>query len=230
MKAVNEAVPPKRVILGLDYQLTLLQSKYDGVLLVHDDVEVADLLDPPDGGYCYFDWDDLGTNRRLWLVYDKSGNTGLLDLPTDFALALGSAVEEAETVDAALAAVEDLVKTRRIQMEEAAAAAREMLARETADLTLKALGKYLRATEREVDAILKMSDQQRWHDGVIGQPMSCAEPLPRFTAVTMTNRGCAGVRPGGMVMGITTVDAVVEPDPLGYPHLDVVYSTRVVMT
>ena len=178
----------------------------------------AELVEPPDGGYSFVEWDDLSAGERLqvagkgkWVRSEYYGVPMTILRET----ALG-----AHRVQA-LHYVLDELRKRKVASDEKT---RLDAAQQANDrVVAKGMDKYLKADPMEIKAILSALEE-----GGTGREVVCDEPIPAYTCVWHDGRKyIRGVRPGNMSNAVTFTapEETRSMDRQGNPI--VVYRTKV---
>lgn len=199
-----------------------------------------DLIDPPDGGYSFIEWDDLNATQRVALALRKvSVAMKSLTLAADKAVVSLRGMEsvlyeniqregrDGSNIMALVQVIEANIKIdyeRRKNIELSNRRMKAEFDKAMVESGVNASARYLRADPREIDAI-----GEAIRAGNLGEEKLCREPLPALTCINIQGKWMTGVIPGNIIDGITCSPPVFsyddKPDPFGV--VKPIYAQRV---
>lgn len=157
-----------------------------------------DLLNPPNGGYCFIEWDDMDVNDRRAVLERRMGSSWSRVKDAERAY-IRNAIGGMHSVEGLILDVMSLIEAREAKEAKRAA----QLARDAENRPADGLaeGKYLLAQPHEIGVIRELVD-----GGYRGREVIVREYLPAFVCMKPGNAGPA--RPGDLVGGITMGRAI----------------------
>ena len=177
-----------------------------------------DAVEPPDGGYSFVEWEELGPVVRLSVLGLHGINPEDYTFPTH--AAMRDAVARFESREQA---AETLASWREVAIEERAKLDAVLATNESERVVAEGMDRYLKADPGEIKAIIAAIGQGR-----TGREVECDEPIPVYTCVWLDSGRIRGVRPGSMSNAVTaTQPSLLRQETNEWGKVVRTYKTRV---